>query len=100
MSETTQLREAVRQRYAAAAQLSLSGESGSCCGTSCCSDSNEADPISRDLYDGTVTPSQAALSGGVGCGNPTSSTWARVVAWTYCCRPAGSHRTAPPTAST
>ena len=72
MSETTQLREAVRQRYAAAAQLSLSGESGSCCGTSCCSDSNEADPISRDLYDGTVTPSQAALSASLGCGNPTA----------------------------
>ena len=72
MSETTQLREAVRQRYAAAAQLSLAGESGSCCGPSCCSDSAEADPITRDLYDGTVAPSPAALSASLGCGNPTA----------------------------
>ncbi len=72
MSEPTQLREAVRQRYAAAAQLSLAGESGSCCGPSCCSDTNAADPITRDLYDDAESVSQAALSASLGCGNPTA----------------------------
>ncbi len=72
MSETTQLQEAVRQRYAAAAQLSLAGESGSCCGPTCCSDTTTADPITRDLYDDTESPSQAALSASLGCGNPTA----------------------------
>jgi ubiquinone/menaquinone biosynthesis C-methylase UbiE len=72
MSETTQLQEAVRQRYAAAAQLSLAGESGSCCGPTCCSDNTTADPITRDLYDDTESPSQAALSASLGCGNPTA----------------------------
>ena len=72
MSEPTQLREAVRQRYAAAAQLSLAGESGSCCGPSCCSDTNPADPITRDLYDDAESVSQAALSASLGCGNPTA----------------------------
>lgn len=68
----TQLREAVRQRYAAAAQLSLAGESGSCCGPTCCSDTTATDPITRDLYDGTQSPSAAALSASLGCGNPTA----------------------------
>ena len=72
MSETTQLQEAVRQRYAAAAQLSLAGESGSCCGPTCCRDTTTADPITRDLYDDTESPSQAALSASLGCGNPTA----------------------------
>ncbi len=72
MSETTQLQEAVRQRYAAAAQLSLAGESGSCCGPSCCSDTTAADPITRDLYDDTESVPQAALSASLGCGNPTA----------------------------
>ena len=72
MSETTQLQEAVRQRYAAAAQLSLAGESGSCCGPTCCSDNTAADPITRDLYDDTESVPQAALSASLGCGNPTA----------------------------
>ena len=72
MSETTQLQEAVRQRYAAAAQLSLAGESGSCCGPTCCSDNTAADPITRDLYDDTESVPQAALSAYLGCGNPTA----------------------------
>ena len=72
MTETTELREAVRQRYAAAAQLSLAGASGSCCGPSCCGDTAAADPITRDLYDGVESPSQAALSASLGCGNPTA----------------------------
>ena len=72
MSETTQLQEAVRQRYAAAAQLSLAGESGSCCGPSCCSDIIAVDPITRDLYNDADAPSAAALSASLGCGNPTA----------------------------
>ena len=72
MSETTHLQEAVRQRYAAAAQLSLAGESGSCCGPTCCSDTTAVDPITRDLYDAVESPPQAALSASLGCGNPTA----------------------------
>ncbi len=72
MSETTHLQEAVRQRYAAAAQLSLAGESGSCCGPTCCKDTTAVDPITRDLYDAVESPPQAALSASLGCGNPTA----------------------------
>ena len=72
MNDTTQLQEAVRQRYATAAQLSLAGETGSCCGPTCCSDTATADPITRDLYHGVESPSQAALSASLGCGNPTA----------------------------
>ena len=72
MTEATKLREAVRQRYAAAAQLSLAGESESCCGPTCCADTAAADPITRDLYDVAESPSQAALSASLGCGNPTA----------------------------
>ncbi|MFT4227936.1 arsenite methyltransferase [Micropruina sp.] len=77
MSETldrqdaTQLREAVRQRYATAAQLTLAGEPGSCCGPSgCCADTS-ADPITADLYDADAAPSETALGASLGCGNPT-----------------------------
>ena len=66
MSEATELREAVRQRYAAAATLTLAGEAGSCCGPSCCSDDTAAvDPITKDLYaDADAAPALRALGGG------------------------------------
>lgn len=73
MSEATELREAVRQRYAAAATLTLAGEAGSCCGPSCCSDDTAAvDPITKDLYADADAAPAAALAASLGCGNPTA----------------------------
>lgn len=74
-----ELRDAVRDRYAAAArQLTVAGAGGGCCGpTSCCSGSDSvprdaADPITRDLYDGEAGETSAsALAASLGCGNPT-----------------------------
>lgn len=71
MGEGTGLREAVRERYAAAAQLALVGAETSCCGPGCCSQAT-ADPVSANLYDDTEMPSPAALAASLGCGNPTA----------------------------
>jgi arsenite methyltransferase len=77
-----QLREAVRDRYAAAARQAtdnLHGAASSCCGpaaTSCCSPaagSARVDPITRDLYDDEAEQtSTGALAASLGCGNPTA----------------------------
>ena len=72
MSETTNLREVVREKYGAAARRAREGGGSACCGarasTSCC------DPITSNLYDagqaGTVP--EAALAASLGCGNPTA----------------------------
>jgi len=70
MSETVELREKVRERYAASAV-----SSGGCCGPGCCG----GDPtLESDLTAGTYTldelsaiPDAAALAS-LGCGNPTA----------------------------
>ncbi|GAB3046545.1 arsenite methyltransferase [Intrasporangium mesophilum] len=72
-----QVREAVRERYASAARLSLTGtDSGGCCGGgSCCGEAGKAtaiDPITSGLYDEADTPFDAALAASLGCGNPTA----------------------------
>ena len=71
-----QVREAVRERYAGAAQLALSGTGSGCCGGgSCCGESGKAeaiDPISSGLYDEVDTAFDAALAASLGCGNPTA----------------------------
>lgn len=75
-----QLREAVRQRYAAAAQGSRN--LGPAAAT-CCSGGPDAppqagqtmsttDPITSGLYDATEVPSADALAASLGCGNPTA----------------------------
>lgn len=72
MSEQAELREAVRERYAGAARQALTLAGGGCCGgTSCCGDGSN-DPVSAGLYDEADTPSPAALSASLGCGNPTA----------------------------
>ena len=72
MSEPTDLKEIVREKYGQAASLVQAGRT-SCCGTapslaSCC------DPITSNLYDagqaGEVP--EAALKASLGCGNPTA----------------------------
>ena len=76
------LREAVRDRYSAAARQAaaslIAGTGGaSCCGpaTSTCCTAGSAvteDPISRDLYDDEASDtSPGALAASRGCGNPT-----------------------------
>jgi arsenite methyltransferase len=85
------LREAVRDRYAAAARQATENleaaartelpiAATSCCGptaTSCCSPASAtlagADPITRDLYDAEAEQASAgALAASLGCGNPTA----------------------------
>jgi len=66
---TSDIKEVVRQRYAAAATTS-----SSCCGGSDCCGGGDADPITRDLYDALQRQDvpAAALEASLGCGNPTA----------------------------
>lgn len=79
-----QLRAEVRARYAGTAlQVLGNGASGeaSCCGSSCCTSSVDAeDPITSGLYDQvelSELPETAALAS-LGCGNPTALAELRV----------------------
>ncbi len=69
------LREEVRARYGAAARRANEGKQASCgCGTSCCAEGEEWDPITADLYEAGQTqgiPAEALLAS-LGCGNPTA----------------------------
>jgi arsenite methyltransferase len=70
-----QVREIVRERYAASATSVLAAEpaGGGRGGSGCCGSSLEAiDPISSDLYDAADAPSVTALAASLGCGNPTA----------------------------
>ena len=70
------VRDAVQERYASAARLSLAGQESSCCsGSSCCGEASKTqsiDPITSGLYDEADTPFDAALAASLGCGNPTA----------------------------
>ncbi|GAA8845250.1 arsenite methyltransferase [Helicobacter pylori] len=70
MIRTTPTRGAVRERYAAAARSHLTGDASPCCSGS--SPGGEPDPITVGLYEGTDSPSDAALAASLGCGNPTA----------------------------
>ena len=70
---TTNIKEAVKEKYGEAALRVLEGGSSSCCGasTSC---GSGADPITSDLYsagEATQIPEQA-LKASLGCGNPAA----------------------------
>jgi SAM-dependent methyltransferase len=82
-----QLRDAVRDRYAAAAReattnldAASASAGSSCCApptTSCCGPTSATlpsiDPITRDLYDADAEQlSAGALAASLGCGNPTA----------------------------
>ena len=60
------LKEAIQEKYGAAARKAAAGSS--CCAPSCC------DPITKDLYDGQQAADvpAAALAASLGCGNPTA----------------------------
>lgn len=72
MSEKTDIRETVRERYAAAARAAAVQGTASCCGCDCGSD--EKGLISRDLYtvDEVSSLPDAAVLASLGCGNPTA----------------------------
>jgi SAM-dependent methyltransferase len=69
------LREEVRAKYGAAARRASEGRQASCgCGTTCCAEGEEWDPIASDLYHEGETqgiPAEALLAS-LGCGNPTA----------------------------
>lgn len=67
----TEMREAVRQRYAAAALTVLESGSASCCGRSGCG-CGSSDPVTAGLYQPGEAPSEGALAASLGCGNPTA----------------------------
>ncbi|MFN8193770.1 MAG: arsenite methyltransferase [Nocardioidaceae bacterium] len=79
-----ELRDAVRDRYAAAArqatEVLTKDEGSACCGTSCCGGTATVtagsavgdDVITRDHYDSEAEEvSASALAASLGCGNPT-----------------------------
>jgi SAM-dependent methyltransferase len=71
-----QVREAVRERYAASARSVLTAQPQTgCCGSGeCCggSSAEAIDPISSGLYEAGEAPSEVALAASLGCGNPTA----------------------------
>ncbi|MBV9100699.1 MAG: arsenite methyltransferase [Candidatus Dormibacteraeota bacterium] len=74
MAELTEIRETVRERYAAAAASSTQEESG-CCGGSCgCSHADASDVFGVTLYDTATSEGvpEAALQVSLGCGVPTA----------------------------
>jgi SAM-dependent methyltransferase len=69
----SEIREAVRERYAASARSSLGLADGvPGCGSGCGCGTAEKDPISIDLYAADDAPSAGALAASLGCGNPTA----------------------------
>jgi SAM-dependent methyltransferase len=76
MSEKSDIRQAVRKRYASAARQVDEATAASCCGSdvSCCGDGSEKTFVTRDLYtsDEIATIPNAAALASLGCGNPTA----------------------------
>ena len=66
MAQQQDTHDMVRDRYASAARAALESSTDSCCGP------QATDPITIGLYDGTDSPSDAALAASLGCGNPTA----------------------------
>jgi len=71
---TETIRETVKQRYGQAALEVARGEKSSCCDSTCCGGSKNADPITSDLYREAETSSlpEEAVLASLGCGNPTA----------------------------
>jgi len=78
MSEETmnqQIRDNVREKYAAAARHAAQGEKAGCCATTCCGTTADGgDPITSNLYDTQEKSSlpEGAVRASLGCGNPTA----------------------------
>src|SRR5262245_9432393 len=70
---SSDIKDAVKEKYGQAALRVLSGEEGSSCGpSSCCG--TDGDPITSRLYDETQTSliPEEAVKASLGCGNPTA----------------------------
>ena len=74
MAEVTDVREAVRDRYAAAAKQVSQSEGGCCGGSAGCSPADETGVFGGTLYDeGTREQApEAAVNASLGCGVPTA----------------------------
>jgi arsenite methyltransferase len=75
MAELTDIRETVREKYAAAARAAADGSAGSsCCGPGSLTDADEAGVFGGALYGGgeAESASDAALGASLGCGAPTA----------------------------
>jgi len=73
-NEMTQITDAVREKYGAAARRVSTGQGTACCGTAPSATGCGPDPISSGLYpDGEKTGlPETALAASLGCGNPTA----------------------------
>jgi arsenite methyltransferase len=69
-----ELKALVRAKYGEAAERAVSGEKGTCCGSSSGCGPAATDPITRDLYDAVTASSvpEAAVLASLGCGNPVA----------------------------
>ena len=74
MAELTDVRETVRERYAAAARTAADRQGGCCGGEPSCSPDGEQDVFGGALYDATETDGATgdALDASLGCGVPTA----------------------------
>src|SRR4051795_8222960 len=77
LSANTDIREAVRERYAAAAGRSAEQRDGGCCGASdeqSCGSADAGERFGATLYDGqdAAGATDGALSASLGCGVPTA----------------------------
>ena len=72
-TETTDIKEVVKQKYGEAALRVASGSSSCCCGAAP-TVGNSCDPITANIYDASQTGQipQEALLASLGCGNPTA----------------------------
>jgi ubiquinone/menaquinone biosynthesis C-methylase UbiE len=74
MAEPTEIRETVRERYAAAATATAGGDGGCCGGAATCSPAEETEVFGSRLYDETERENvpAGAVSASLGCGVPTA----------------------------
>jgi len=73
MTETN-VTEAVREKYGAAARRVTTGEGSACCGTAPSASGRGPDPITSNLYGEAQTQGlpETAVVASLGCGNPTA----------------------------
>ena len=75
MADLTEIRESVRERYAAAAKVAAADEAAACCGTGCgCSPADATGAFGVQLYDPATRDGvpETALQASLGCGVPTA----------------------------
>jgi SAM-dependent methyltransferase len=73
MSESTEVKDIVKQKYGEAAERVGRGEANACCGGASAA-LGQCDPITTNLYDAAQAGDvpEAAMLASLGCGNPTA----------------------------